>query len=203
MSNIIDTVEDRIQNATLTAIDNIAASKTELRIRSINASSGRDVFSVTANSERGEHVGVNAPFENVSGNNNLLQVSNVNDETRLNIPDEVTELSVPETHFDRQTYTHHMVTGQTTQTIQIPEFLTGRFLTPRISPSHQHQNLSTQVSLDNNLPMVEQIPRNQNSDAKNSINHLADAIAGIASQHRPQTATILKPISTNTLIFDG
>ena len=107
MSNIVDKVEDRIQNAILTAIDNIVAPKIELAIRSINASSGRDVTSVTANSERGEHVGINASFENASGNNNILRVSNVNDETRHNIPDEVNELSVPETRFDRQTHTHH------------------------------------------------------------------------------------------------
>ena len=53
MSNIVDTVEERIQNAILTAIENIVAPKIELAIRSINASSGRDVISVTANSERG------------------------------------------------------------------------------------------------------------------------------------------------------
>ena len=55
----------------------------------------------TANSERGEHVGIINPFENASGNNNILLVSNVNDETQHNIPDELSELSVPETHFDR------------------------------------------------------------------------------------------------------
>ena len=92
----------------------------------MNASSGRDVTSVTANSERGEHIGINAPLENASGNNNILHVSNVNDETRHNIQDEVSEFSVPETHSDRQAHTHHMVTGQTAQTNQIPEFLTGR-----------------------------------------------------------------------------
>ena len=59
MSNIVDTVEDRIQNAFLTAIYNIFAPKIELAISSINASSGRDVTSVTAISERGEHVGIN------------------------------------------------------------------------------------------------------------------------------------------------
>ena len=106
MSNTVDTVEDRIQNAILTAIDNIVAPKIELAIRSINASSGRDVTSVTANSERGEHVGINASFQNASGNNNTLHLSNVN-ETRHNIPDEVSELSVPETYFDRQAHTHH------------------------------------------------------------------------------------------------
>ena len=259
MSNIVDTVEDRIQNAILTAIENIVAPKIELAIRSINASSGRDVTSVTANSERGERVGINASFENASENNNTLRVPNVSDETRLNIPDEVSELSVSETRFDRQPHTHHMVTGakeqihnhhdmvargseefrnshhmvtgakeqihnhhdmvvrgseefrnshhmvtgQTAQKNQIPEFFTGRILSPRNPSSHQYQNLSTQVSQDNNLPVVEQTPRNQNLDASISINRLADAIAGIATQQRPQAATTLKPVSTNTLIFDG
>ena len=99
--------------------------------------------------------------------------------------------------------THHMVTGQTPQTNQFPEFPTGRTQTPRNPVSHQYQNVSTQVSQDNNLPVVEQIPRNQNSDAHNSINRLADAIAGFATQQRPQAATMLKPVSTKTLIFDG
>ena len=203
MGNIVDTVEDRIQNAILTAIDSIIAPKIELAIRSINASSGRDATSVSANSERREHVGINASSENASGNNNTLGTSNVNDETRHNIPDEVSELSVPGTHFDRQPYTHHMVTGQTAQTNQFPEFLTGRIQTPRNPSSHQYQNLSTQVSQDNNLPVVEQTPRNQNSDANNSINRIANAIAGIKTQQRPQAARMLKPVSTNTLIFDG
>ena len=227
MNNIVETVEDRIQNAILTAIDNIVAPKIELAIRSINKSSGRDVTSVSANSERREHAGINAFFENASENNNKLNTTNENDETRQNIHDEVSELSVPGTHFDRQPHTHHMVTGakerrdlltggskefrnthhmvpgQTAQTNQFPEFLTGRTQTPRNPPSHQYQNLSTQVSQDTNLPVVEQTPRNQNLDANNSINRLADAIAGITTQQRPQAATMLKPVPTNTLIFDG
>ena len=107
MNNIVDTVENRIQNAILTAIDNLVAPKIELAIRSINASSGRDVASVSVKSERREHVGVNASFENASRNEDTLDVSNVNDETRHNISDEVSGLSVPETHFDRQPHTHH------------------------------------------------------------------------------------------------
>ena len=107
MSNIVDAVEDRIQNAILTAIENIVAPKIELAVRSINASLGRDVTSVTAISERGERTGINASFEDASENNNTLRVSNVNDETRQNLPDEVSQLSVPETHFDRQPKTHH------------------------------------------------------------------------------------------------
>ena len=107
MSNIFETLEDRIQNAILTANDNIVAPKIELAIRSTNASSGRDATSVSANSERREHVGIITSFENASGNNITLGVSNVNDETRHNILDEVSELSVPEKHFDRQAHTHH------------------------------------------------------------------------------------------------
>ena len=108
MSNIVDTVEDRIQNAILTAIENIVASKIELAVRSINASSGRDAASVSANSDHRERVGINSSFENASKNNDTLDASNVNDETRHDNPDEVSELSVPETHFDRQAHTHHI-----------------------------------------------------------------------------------------------
>ena len=107
MSNIVDTVEDKIQNAILTAIDNIVAPKIELAIISINASSGHSATSVNANSELGEHIGISASFENASENNNVLHVSNVNDETRLDFPDEVSELSVPGSRFDRQAHTHH------------------------------------------------------------------------------------------------
>ena len=107
MSKIVGTVENKIQNANLTAIDNIVTPKIELAIRSTNASSGRDVTSVSAISERREYVGINASFENASTNDDTLGVSNVNDETRQNIPDEVSELSVPETRFDRQPQTHH------------------------------------------------------------------------------------------------
>ena len=60
-----------------------------------------------ANREPGEHIGITVPFENVSERNNTLHVFNTNDETRNDIPDEVKELSVRGTHFDRQPYTHH------------------------------------------------------------------------------------------------
>ena len=104
-SKIVDTVEDRIHNTILTAIDSIVAPKVELAIESFNASSGRDATSVTANSEHGEHIEINNPFKKASGNNNVLHVSNVNDGTRNNIPDEISELSVPEPRCDWQTYT--------------------------------------------------------------------------------------------------
>ena len=135
MSKIVDTVEDRIQNAISTSIDSIEAPKYELAIRSINASSGQDPTSVISNLDCGELVGNNVSFENASGDNNVLHVSIITDESRNIIPDDVSELSVPDTCYDRQTHTHHMVTGQITQTNQISEFLAGRIITPQKPPS--------------------------------------------------------------------
>ena len=59
---IADSVEDRIQNSILNAIDSIVAPKIELAIRSINASSGRDSNFVTENAELGEHPRIFASF---------------------------------------------------------------------------------------------------------------------------------------------
>ena len=63
MGNIVDTFEDRIQNAIL--IDSIFTSKIESTVGSIYASSGREATSVVASTERGEHREVTAPFEDV------------------------------------------------------------------------------------------------------------------------------------------
>ena len=67
----------------------------------------QDATSDTANLERGERIGITASFENVSEKNNTSRVLNSNDETRGNFPDELSELLVSGTHFDRQLHTHH------------------------------------------------------------------------------------------------
>ena len=79
VSKIIDTVEDRIQNTILTAIDTIVAPKIEIAIRSLNASSRRDATSVSAISERGEHSRNTALFENLSESINTIHVLKTND----------------------------------------------------------------------------------------------------------------------------
>ena len=89
----VDTVEDLIQNANLTAIDSNITPKIELAISSINASSGRDATIALASLERGEHRRVSAPFEKVAEKINTLHKFNTNDETRNINPDEVSELS--------------------------------------------------------------------------------------------------------------
>ena len=63
-----------------------------------------------------------------------MHVFNTNDETRNDIPDEVSGLSVPGTQFDQQPHTNHLVTTQTAQSNQVTEFLTGRNLTTRDPP---------------------------------------------------------------------
>ena len=91
----------------MTAIDHIITPWIELEIRSINASSGRDATSVTANSEHRERIGITASFKNVSEKNNTFHELNANDDARKLIPSEVSDLSVPRTHFDRQ---HALIT---------------------------------------------------------------------------------------------
>ena len=111
MGNIDDTVEDKIQDASLTAIDNIVTPRIELAVRSIYASSGRDGTSITTNSQCAESIGVTASFEIVSERNNTFHELNTNDETRGNIPDKLSDLSVPKTHFDWQSHTHHIISS--------------------------------------------------------------------------------------------
>ena len=60
--------------------------------------------------------------------------------------------------------------------------------------------MSTQLSQTN---IVEQPPKNWNSDSNNSYRQLVEATGGSASQQQPQAVTMLKPISTNTLKFDS
>ena len=53
IGNSVDTAEDSIQNAILTAIDGNIIPKIEIEIRSISASPGRDTTNFMANSELG------------------------------------------------------------------------------------------------------------------------------------------------------
>ena len=112
MGNILDTVENRIQKANLTAYGSIFTPKLGLAFSSIDASSGQDATSFMTNSEGGEHIGITAPFGNLSDRNNTRHVFITNDETQNIFLDEVSEKSVPGTNFDRQLHTDRMVTGQ-------------------------------------------------------------------------------------------
>ena len=49
MGDLVDTVEDRIQNANLTRINNIITPRVDLAVWLINAPSGRTAASITLN----------------------------------------------------------------------------------------------------------------------------------------------------------
>ena len=94
---------------------------------------------MTANSERGEHVGISTSFKKASENNNALHVSNESDETLHGISDKVSELSVPGTRFDRQAHTHHIYAPwikwdferkSIQKQLQLKQFETSKFLAP-------------------------------------------------------------------------
>ena len=92
----------------MNTIDNIITSKIELVFGSIDASSGQDATSFRANSERVDRLGSTASLENVSEWISTLHVLNTKDETRRNISNEVSELSVTGTHFDRQAHNYRI-----------------------------------------------------------------------------------------------
>ena len=69
-----------------------------------------------ASSESWEHIGISAFLENVSEWNNKQHVLKINDWTRNKFLEEISEASIPDTHFDHQTHTHHMMRKQTAQT---------------------------------------------------------------------------------------
>ena len=52
MRNVVDTVENRVQNAILAAVKKIITPKIELAVRSINATSGQDVANIMTIFER-------------------------------------------------------------------------------------------------------------------------------------------------------
>ena len=66
MGNIVETVEDKIQKAILTAIDSNITSETELVFGSTNESSGQDATIVMVSSESGNHNGITAAFEKIA-----------------------------------------------------------------------------------------------------------------------------------------
>ena len=80
MSNVIETVEDRIQNAILTAMDPVITPRIELAVNLMNTFSARD-WSVTANSEYGEEVWISAPYGNVSERKSTFRELNITNET--------------------------------------------------------------------------------------------------------------------------
>ena len=107
MIEFVKTVEDRVQNVFLTAMDNIITPISELAVKSMNTSSGQEVASVTTICERGEQLGIFALHGNVCDMNRTFLEMNSTDETEEDIADEVSDLAVSKAQFDWRLQTNH------------------------------------------------------------------------------------------------
>ena len=128
------------------------------------------------------------------------------DETR-NI-DISEEGSFPATRlkYDRRAHAHHMVIGHNAPHSSVPEYLTIRIQTqkhplpPQFNQSH---NITTHISSNKTLPMVERTPQRQSLDSSNPINKHVETVPGIACQQQNKTSSaLLKQTVTNTLIIE-
>ena len=82
MSNVVEKLEEKILNALLTAMDNIIIPRIELAVRSMKASSGQDIASVTTNSESSEQLEISFPYSSLSDRKSFFSQLNSTDETR-------------------------------------------------------------------------------------------------------------------------
>ena len=178
--------------------------------RLITGSSGNGPNGIVENLDRGVFTGENKNTLIRSASNRLdldIEQDEI-DETRDIDNYEDDDFPAARLNYDRWAHTHHMATGYNAPHNSVPECLTGRIRTrdnPLPQQFTQPQNMTTHISPNNTLQMVEQTPQRQNlEDLYNPINRLAEATAGIAFQQQPQTTSFLfKPTTTNILILDG
>ena len=108
--------------------------------------------------------------------------------------------------YDRRAHAHYMVTGHNAPTEECSRVSynpNSNSINPLPQQFNQPQNITTHISSNKTLPMVERTPQRQNLDPKNTINNLVEAVPGIASQQQPQTSSVLlKPTMTNKLIIE-
>ena len=113
VDNVVTTVKTRVQDAVLTAIENLVIPGVELAMKSANASSGR---SVDGNVLKPDQKGFLGNVEGLqrTASSKILSHRDFNkiDETRGNFTVEEGDLVVNERNFELQTDTHDMVTGE-------------------------------------------------------------------------------------------
>ena len=110
VDNVITTIETRVQDALLTAIENLVIPRVELALKSANASSGRSVDSNVLEPDQRDFSGnIEGLQMTALSRINSRTDSNRIDETRDNITVEEGDLLVNERNIDRQTHTHHSI----------------------------------------------------------------------------------------------
>ena len=104
----MQTVETRLQDAVLIALENIAIHRKVSAMRSINASSGRGMDSVVLDPDQRDFSRNILSLQlTASSRKKSYTDLKIFDETRSNMTVEGVDLSVNEGNFDRQTHTHH------------------------------------------------------------------------------------------------
>ena len=108
VENVITTIETKVRDAILTAIESLVVPGVELAIKSVNAFYGRDVSSVVPDPNQKEFPG-NIEGLQMTASSRINSITELNkiDETRGNITNESGDLSINGKDFDRQTRTHH------------------------------------------------------------------------------------------------
>ena len=105
---LMTSVETRVQDAVLTAIEKSLIPRVKLAVRSANAPSERSVDCNVLEIDQRDFLGnIGGPRMTASSRTNSHRDFNRIDETPGNITVEESELSVNETIIDRQTNNHH------------------------------------------------------------------------------------------------
>ena len=97
------TVETKVQDAVLTAIENLVVPRVKLVMQSVNASTGRGVGSVVSHPDQGDFSGNIEGFQMTASSiiNSHTDLNSI-DETRGNITVEGGDLLVNERNLDQQ-----------------------------------------------------------------------------------------------------
>ena len=108
LGKVVDTVQDRIPQTILAAVNSIVTLRVELAVRFLKASFGQDFANVMAISEREEQPGVRAVFQDASDRIDTFHEFHLTDETRGCNLGKLSELRFSRKHFDQQSDTHHI-----------------------------------------------------------------------------------------------
>ena len=108
VDNVMTTVEIRVQNAVLIAMENLVIPRVELAMKSTNASSGRSVDGNVLDPDQRDFSG-NVEGLQMTASSRIHSHTDLNkiDETPGNITVEEGDLVVNEKNIDRQSHTHH------------------------------------------------------------------------------------------------
>ena len=116
VDNVVATVETRVHDAILSAMEGLVLPRVELAMKSVNESSGLDSESVVLDPDLRNFSG-NIESLQMAASSRMHSITDLNkiDETRGNITVEASELSVNEKNFDQQAHTHHSFVTESLQ----------------------------------------------------------------------------------------